>query len=1042
MASVGALGSLPKPPTRPAIQVFGTGEGLPSTTVHDIRQDPQGRVWVGTNDGVAVYNGRHWNAVALPGASGSKWVRALCQTADGSLWLGLDDGGLWRKQGEAWTHFGQEVLGSLRVNALLELRDAGGASTLWVGSGAGILKYEGGTWTRQTEAMGCPEAWVWHLSEGRGDGGARTLWASTRKGLARLEAGAWRTFTTRDGLPGDEINASVAWQEPGGGWTEVASCWGHGLARWDGATWSPFKDATGLPGRFIVSLAVSQSLRGPTLWAGSYDEGLFGWNAGAWSRLTVADGLPSNAIYSLLPEPSRRPALWIGTRGGGLATLDLAGWRVIDRSMGLPSDDATAFVEGHDAQGRPALLLGTAKGIMAWDGRRWSDQGPTASSIHPHAYSLYESPDGRLFMGSVSGLAIREKGQWTLKTRTDGLPQSRVVCIVPSRDGGQLVGTSGGLARFRDGRIELVALPPPFAQAAVYAIFESHDAAGATELWVGTRGDGLLHCSGGRWSSVGPAQGFPSKSIYALLRTTDAQGRRWLLVGTAGTGLMRLQLDAPGAAWERYDLETLPGFPSNTVASLGVDPQGRILMGTKRGVVRLTLGDGAPRLETYSSGDGLPSLSCNSAGLLVDAQGLVWIGTPQGAAVLDPALEEPMPRLPRPYLDQVRIAGVPTRLEPGARLGHRQNHLAFTFGIARFQREESIRFRTQLEGLEAAPGAWTTDEVREFAALPRGSYNLVVWAQDHLGHTSQPLSFAFEVKAAPWRTPLAFMLYTALGAAAMLGLHRLRVRILEEQNRTMAARIDEHTARLRQNQQELEELNDRLVQLNQAKNIFLGIAAHDLKSPLTALALEGELLQDPSLPSDFVVERGGKIREVASRMSQLVSKLLDVHAIESRRLDLKLAPVDLIQLIRDIRQGYEQMARSKVIRVELQVPDSELLVLADPTHLREVLENLVSNALKFTPPGPPERSLWIRANREGSWAILEVEDQGPGFTDADKRQAFESFARLSARPTAGEDSTGLGLSIVKNLVEAMGGTVALASVAGEGATFRIELPVA
>jgi two-component system sensor histidine kinase/response regulator len=136
------------------------------------------------------------------------------------------------------------------------------------------------------------------------------------------------------------------------------------------------------------------------------------------------------------------------------------------------------------------------------------------------------------------------------------------------------------------------------------------------------------------------------------------------------------------------------------------------------------------------------------------------------------------------------------------------------------------------------------------------------------------------------------------------------------------------------------------------------------------------------------------------------------------------------------------MARAKAIRIELEVPGEGLPALADATHLREILENLISNAIKFTPPGPPERHLWIRARREATMAILEVQDQGPGFTDQDKLKAFESFARLSARPTGGEDSTGLGLSIVKRLVEAMGGTVVLASVAGEGATFRIELPVA
>jgi signal transduction histidine kinase len=560
-------------------------------------------------------------------------------------------------------------------------------------------------------------------------------------------------------------------------------------------------------------------------------------------------------------------------------------------------------------------------------------------------------------------------------------------------------------------------------------------------VWAGTRGEGLYRLAGGRWARLGPEDGFPSRSVHALLHAVDAQGRRWLWAGTSGSGLLRLELDRPGASWERFDQETLPGFPSNTVATLHLDARGRIMAGTKRGVARLTLGEGLPKVETFAAADGLPSLSCNTAAAFVDPQGTTWIGTPQGAAVLDPDWEEPLPPLPRPYLDQVRVAGQPALVAPGASLAHRQNQLAFSFGIRRFQRQESILFRTQLEGLEAAPGPWTTDEVREFAALPRGRYRLVVWAQDHLGHVSEPFAFPFEVKAAPWLTPGAYLLYLAAVAAALLGLHRLRVGMLKQQNRVMAARIHEHTARLRQNKAELEELNSQLLQLNQAKNTFLGIAAHDLKSPLTALALEGELLATGSLSREEVVTRGAQIQEAASRMSQLVTKLLDVHAIESRRLDLQLAPVDLAEVVHTLRLSYEGMARAKAIRIELEVPGEGLPALADPTHLREILENLVSNAIKFTPPGPPERHLWIRARREADLAILEVQDQGPGFTEEDKQQAFESFARLSARPTAGEDSTGLGLSIVKRLVEAMGGTILLDSEAGRGATFRIELPL-
>lgn len=1032
------------PRAKPAVQVFGTGEGLPSTTVHDIRTDREGRLWIATGDGAAVYNGRRWNPLALPGASGSKWVRVIRQTADGSLWFGTDDGGLWRRQGEAWIHVGADVLGSERVNSLLEVHEAGKAPALWVGTGGGgLARLQDGAWSRLTPATGFPDTWVWQLAETSDAQGRPVLWACTRKGLARLEGGQWRTFTVRDGLPGDETNGVVAWKEPSGAWTAVVSCWGRGLARWSLNRWVPFPASEGVGSRFFASLAVTRSLRGEaSLWAGSFDEGLYRWDGREWSHFTVADGLPSNAIYGLYADASRRPALWIGTRGGGLASLDLAGWRVVDRSLGLPSGDATAFLETRSGPERTGFLIGTARGIAGWDGRRWTEEGPPAARIHPHVYALHQDTQGRLYMGSVSGLAIRSPGgAWDLLTRRDGLPGDNVNCILPSQDGGLLLGTGSGIGRLEGGRVKALAMPPEASQATVYALMETRDGSGGTVLWVGTRGEGLLRLAQGRWTRLGPEQGFPSRSVHALLHATDAQGRRWLWAGTAAAGLLRLELDRSGAVWERFDQETLPGFPSNAVASLRMDPQGRLVVGTKRGVARLGLTGPVPQVETFAIADGLPSLSCNTAALMVDRQGCVWVGTPQGAAVLDPAREEPMPPLPPPYLDQIRVAGQPTPLAAGAVLGHRQNQLAFAFGIPRFQREESIRFRTQLEGLEAAPGPWTSEDVREFAALPRGRYRLVVWAQDHLGRVSRPVAFPFEIKAAPWRTPLAYLLYAAAAAAALLGMHRLRVRILKEQNRVMAQRIHEHTARLRQNKAELLELNAQLLQLNQAKNTFLGIAAHDLKSPLSALALEGELLSMGGLTEAEVAQRGSQIQEAASRMSQLVSKLLDVHAIESRRMDLDLAPVDLAEVVHDLRLSYEGMARAKAIRIELEVPGEGLPAIADPMRLREILENLVSNAIKFTPPGPPERHLWIRARREAARAILEVQDQGPGFTEDDKRQAFESFARLSARPTGGEDSTGLGLSIVKRLVEAMGGTILLVSEAGQGATFRIELPL-
>ena len=146
--------------------------------------------------------------------------------------------------------------------------------------------------------------------------------------------------------------------------------------------------------------------------------------------------------------------------------------------------------------------------------------------------------------------------------------------------------------------------------------------------------------------------------------------------------------------------------------------------------------------------------------------------------------------------------------------------------------------------------------------------------------------------------------------------------------------------------------------------------------------------------------------------------------------------VDPDILFKEVVERHRAMAEAKGLVVMMDIPEGGVPpVLADPFHLMEAMDNLVGNALKFMPKGPPVRRVVLRA-RPG---VIEVQDEGPGFTMEDKEHAFERFRRLSAKPTAGERSTGLGLSIVKALVEAMGGEIELVSEAGQGATFRIHL---
>jgi signal transduction histidine kinase len=172
-------------------------------------------------------------------------------------------------------------------------------------------------------------------------------------------------------------------------------------------------------------------------------------------------------------------------------------------------------------------------------------------------------------------------------------------------------------------------------------------------------------------------------------------------------------------------------------------------------------------------------------------------------------------------------------------------------------------------------------------------------------------------------------------------------------------------------------------------------------------------------------------------MSALIGRFLDVAAIESGRIKAEPETFPLAPVADHVADRHTARAVAKEIALVRVYPDAPTLVHADKKFTKEILDNLISNALKFSPHG---RTVTLRVEPSPEGVVLSVEDQGPGLTEEDRRRLFGRFARLSARPTGGETSTGLGLSIVKHMVEAMGGRIWVDSEPGRGAAFRVALP--
>ncbi len=264
--------------------------------------------------------------------------------------------------------------------------------------------------------------------------------------------------------------------------------------------------------------------------------------------------------------------------------------------------------------------------------------------------------------------------------------------------------------------------------------------------------------------------------------------------------------------------------------------------------------------------------------------------------------------------------------------------------------------------------------------------------------------------------------------------HKERVNYAISIFKDISERKQAEEIKIRHNK-EIEEKNHQLIELNKEKNEFLGVVAHDLKNPLGAILGFSELLLE--IVSDAEIKDYVKtIKDASKSMLTLVTTLLDVNAIDSGKINFNLENHDILPILNGLLGFYKKAASNKNITIHLEVTQLSYFAFVDENITRQILDNLVSNAIKYSPLG---KNIYIRLIDDKTSIKCEIKDEGPGLSKEDLNKLFNKFARLNPQPTAGEHSTGLGLFIVKKLVEKMYGKVWCKSELGKGSTFIIEL---
>ena len=1007
--------------------VWKTAEGLPQNTVPAILQSKDGYLWAGTELGLVRFDGFHFTVFDKTNTPElkSNVVVALLEDRRGDLWIGTLGGGLTRySRGKFRTYTTQDGLSSDSVQALLE--DAAG--DLWIGTdGSGLNRLHDGHFTVYTTASGLADNEVFALAQ-LPDG---ALWIGTHDGLSRFSDGEFRSFRVREGLPSNYVR-SLLTSPDGVLWIGT---YGGGLCRLAGGSFRTFSTHDGLSSNSVTSLRNGAD---KDVWIGTFGGGITRLSGAELSSYTVRDGLPSNDIWSIFLDRERN--LWVGTAGGGITRLSQRPFTTFDKQSGLSNDVTLPVFEDHAGD----MWIGTNGGGL---NRLHNGQITTFTTREGLAndlvFSICEDAEGALWIGTRKGLNRFKNGKFVTYTTRDGLPSDIVIASLAGRDGSVWLGTRAGLSLWKNHRFTTFSSQDGLSSNVVQAIFEDS----RKRLWIGTSSGGLNLFERGHFRVFNSQSGLSNNAVLSMHEGRD--GGLW--IGTDGGGLNLFQ-NGKFSVFTARD-----GLLDDAVFRILEDNSGHLWMSSNKGVFRVSLADftkfkqkkiGRIPTVAYGLSDGMKTHECNGgfqpAGWK-SHDGRLWFPTMQGVVAVDPRNLNARLAGQIANIEQVLINDRELDRESSRHVAPGAGKLEFHYTAPNFRAANRIRFRYRLRGFDTSWVEAGHRRVAYYTNIPPASYVFEVVASNEDGtwsHSAAALSFALQPHF--YQTVYFYGLCILAFIALIFAAHLAHVRQLRDREKELARYVDERTAALRKEILEREKAEHESMRAKEAaerasrvKSEFLANMSHEIRTPMngivgmTSLALQTSLTEQQHQYLDI-------IRESADCLLTVIDDILDFSKVEAGKMTLDPIDFDFRESVASAVKSLAFRAEQNSIRLSLDIdPAIPRLVHADPVRLRQVLLNLLGNAIKFTRNGVV--SLKIACDSaDPSLARLHfvVADTGIGIAPEKLTSIFEAFSQADSSTTRKFGGTGLGLAICHRLVSLMGGSIWAESELKHGSQFH------
>ena len=958
-----------------------------------------------------------WQVIAAQDGLPSGAVAAICQDRAGFLWIGTGTG-LSRYDGIELTLFGpDDGLSNLPVTALA----ADSAGGIWVGSSSGLCRYAGGTFTRFGREEGLPDLEIRALLVDR----AGSLWVGTSSGLCRRDSVGFVAVGPAEGLSRHAVTG-LALDAQGRLWV---ACGGLTVRGGDG----PFAAAGPFAANrtAVRNLAVSAA---GDVFVGT-GEGLYRGRAGSWERLAADGAGLVRSIVALCPD--RDGGVWVSSSDASVSPRYRT-WRyAADRwePAGGPAGDREVMSLFADREGN--VWMGTANELARHDAGDLASFAPATALTGPVIRALLEDRRGRVWVATDSGLTCIDGGQLRRYLHPSGYPAGPIRAMCEDPAGRLWVNAYGGGPAWCHPPARGSDAPPVFTRPGTDpGLVDDRLGSMACDtqgrMWFTSNGGGVLRHEGNRWQSYTTTDGLPSNSAGAIAPATH--GQVWVATWATGVSLLgdrvttristdqglpgsyaqALHTDAHGRLWiglapgglcsfDSTGLDcytTRSGLVDDSVIDLATDPHGVLWVATYSG---LNLFDGTV-MQALRRRDGFRGVER----VLADRTGQIWMATEQGLVRYRPRQAPPPVAITDVHTD--RSHGPVTRLG----LDTSQPQVTIDFrGISFRTSPGSLVYRYRLRGYDPE---WRTtrDEEAAYPSLPRGTYRFEVVAMDRdLSYSPTPATVDLVVG---W--PLARAgFWAGLVGVGVLALV-LSLQIARQHREALRARAAAEAA-------------------NRAKSEFLANMSHEIRTPMNAVVGMVELLLD----SEHDETRRSYLRTIdtaSDALLSLLNNILDLSKIEAGRMSLEEVPFRLWTVLDGVGQTMAHRAGQKGLELTCDIaPAVPELVVGDPTRLRQLLMNLVGNAIKFTEQGEVSVLLDLaQPATEGVVLLLgKVRDTGIGIPADKQASIFDAFSQADSSTTRRYGGTGLGLTICAQLAELMHGRIWVESSGPEGTTF-------